>query len=122
MTATVRTTDCARETRVVDAVMARDGGDPGTGMTVTVAVEDKVSYVTFTVQIMGANNPDGMTRLLLEVNDRLRSKFWQLQSNNNAGCWEAAKLGSYDRAALIVPPEELTATESPPEIMATGGN
>jgi len=62
-----------------------------------------------------------MLRALSEVIERLRSMPWQLQLNVNDGCLSAAKLGSYDCAALMRPPDELSLIVDPPVIMATGG-
>jgi len=48
--ATEATSDCDREMREAEDLMARDGGDPATGMTVTFAVEDADPDVTVAEQ------------------------------------------------------------------------
>jgi hypothetical protein len=113
---------CVREMRGVDVLITSEGGDPATGVTNTVADEDIVPDTTVTVQLTCAVKPAGMSRVLSEVIERLRSMPWQLQLNDNAGCLSEAKLGSYDSAALTRPPEELIMSDSPPDILATGGS
>jgi len=117
---TDRTRDCEAETWSADALILRVGGDPATGVIVTFAGKDVDPDVTVTLQSTGTVKPEGMLRVLSEVTERLRSMPWQLQANTKVGCLSAAKLGSYDCAALMRPPDEPILMESPPDITAIG--
>jgi len=104
-------------------VIESDGGLPDTGTTKMLALLDIELPGLVTVTVHEADDDiAGNLKTLFDVATIARSSAGQAHWNVRSGCSLGPKLGSNDEAALILPPELPIEIDSPPEIIATGGN